>query len=476
MPRILLESFPLTLKKGTGIYTYSLNLLKALNELDIHNIGLLLLFETRVRKLVDRRSKKKLVILQNYADLMDELYRSEGVDMGQGWRRLKWLTSCVLAQPGIIDIPDYMKPSLREILTENTPTPFDFLEHNHPYVVDLPRPNLIVKSRVNATGQVKVKRLVENYDVFHCTHLSPLSVPGLPRVTTVHDIIPLLRPELTRDNRRLFAELLQINLQASDQVIAVSEATKKDLVEFCNISPEKVSVVHEAASTDLAPMTFEEAAPFLRSLKLITITGEFQPYFLFIGNIEPKKNVRRIVEAFQQFSLRDKTGYKLVIVGSRAWGYDAVRDLLEGLIKRRKVLITGYLPVNYLPALLSQARAFLFPSLIEGFGLPVLEAMACGCPVITSTAPSITEICGDAAIQVDPLSVAQLAQAMSQVAANDPLYFSLKEKGFKQNALFSWERCAKETLEVYRTARQNYSAKGKAVKPVAQPLTGASTP
>jgi glycosyltransferase involved in cell wall biosynthesis len=464
MPRILLESFPLTLKKGTGIYTYSLSLLRALNDLEILDIGLLLLFETQIKKLSDRHSKKSLMILRSYADLLDALSQGKSVQIGRGWRRLKWLVSAVIAQPGIVDVPSYMKPSLREVLTENTPTPYDFLDQNHPYIVDSTRPKLLVKSRLNATSDIKVRQLVENYDIFHCTHLSPISVPGLPRVTTVHDIIPLLRPELTKDNRRLFAELLEINLRASDRVIAVSEATKKDLVEFCNVAPEKVSVVYEAARTDLMPVDREAAAPFLRALELINPNSEIQPYFLFVGNIEPKKNVRRILEAFQQFSLRDQVGYKLVIVGSKAWGFNAVKDLLGKLIKSQKVLLTGYLSVEYLPALLSQARAFLFPSLIEGFGLPVLEAMACGCPVITSTAAAISEVCGDAAIQVDPQSVSELAKAIARIAVDDQLHSELKEKGLQQNSYFSWERCAKETLAVYEQACQIYTAQQKSVQ------------
>ena len=463
MLKILLESFPLTLKKGTGIYTYSLNLLRALNELSVVEIGLLLLFETWFRKPGALRNKKALLVLQNYADLMDELSRSEGVSMGSGWRRFAWLTKSLLAEPGLIDVPSYMKPSLREILTGKTPTPYDFLEHNHPYVVDTSRQRLLVKSRIDSIGKIRVKRLVEQYDIFHCTHLSPLTIPGLPRVTTVHDIIPLLRPELTRDNRRLFAELLAVNLRESDRVIAVSETTKKDLVEFGNINPDKVSVVYEAAANDLTPMNFEEAAPYLRSLELIDKSGDLQPYFLFIGNIEPKKNVRRLLEAFQQFSLRDQIGYKLVIVGSKAWGFDAVKDLLEALIKQRRVILTGYLSVEYLPALLSQARAFLFPSLIEGFGLPVLEAMACGCPVITSTATAICEVCGDAAIQVDPQSVSALTQAISRLAVDDDLCVQLREDGFRQNARFSWERCAKETLVVYEQAQRSYKNRQKAI-------------
>ncbi|NJL22111.1 MAG: hypothetical protein HC895_16920 [Leptolyngbyaceae cyanobacterium SM1_3_5] len=171
MPKILLESFPLTLKKGTGIYTYSLNLLRSLSELVSDPIGLLLLFETRFKKLSIRQNKKALIVLQNYADLMDDLSRNEGIGVDRR-QRLIWIAKSLLAEPGLIEVPLYMKPSLREILTENTPTPYNFLEHNHPYVVDMSRPQLIARSRINSVGKIRVKHLTEQYDVFHCTHLS----------------------------------------------------------------------------------------------------------------------------------------------------------------------------------------------------------------------------------------------------------------------------------------------------------------
>jgi len=118
----------------------------------------------------------------------------------------------------------------------------------------------------------------------------------------------------------------------------------------------------------------------------------------------------------------------------------------------------GYLPSSYLPALLSYARGFIFPSLVEGFGLPVLEAMACGCPVITSKIPAITEVCGDAALLVNPQSVEEICQAITEIASSDELCLSLKQKGFKRNQLFSWEKCATQTLDVYAKAYNSYSA------------------
>jgi alpha-1,3-rhamnosyl/mannosyltransferase len=157
--------------------------------------------------------------------------------------------------------------------------------------------------------------------------------------------------------------------------------------------------------------------------------------------------------------MHDRRGCKLVIVGSQAWGFDDVKELMQQGIADGVVIHPGYLPTNELPALLSHAQALIFPSLIEGFGLPVLEAMACGCPVITSDIPCIREITGDAAIKVNPLSIDEISQAITIVANDEALRDKLSHLGLLQNELFSWKRCAKETIAVYHEAIAQFNNK-----------------
>ena len=227
-------------------------------------------------------------------------------------------------------------------------------------------------------NRIYSRQLSESYDIFHCTHLSPLTVSNLPQVTTIHDIVPLIRPELVSNQLVLvFTELLKANLRNSTKIIAVSQATKDDLVQYCQVPVGKITVVYEAAREEFQPVNIEIARPILSKIGLSTAKVNI-PYFIFVGNIEPKKNVKRLLLAFQQFSMRDRRGCKLVMVGSAAWGFDDVKELMQEMIAAEILIHPGYLPTNELPALFSHAQALMLPSLIEGFGLPVLEAMACG--------------------------------------------------------------------------------------------------
>jgi glycosyltransferase involved in cell wall biosynthesis len=341
---------------------------------------------------------------------------------------------------------------LIEILN-NSSIDYDFLKLNQVYLANISRKFLIGRCTYKIkNNKIYSPQLSETYDIFHCTHLSPLTVNKLPQVTTVHDIIPLIRPELVSNQSLLaFANLLKVNIKNSVKIIAVSQATKDDLVKYCQVPPEKVVVVYEAAREEFKPVDIEIAKPILKKLSLTSLEID-TPYFMFIGNIEPKKNIRRLLLAFKQFSMRDKRGCKLVIVGNKAWGFDDVKDLIKELINDGIVINTGYLQTNQIPSLLSHAQALIFPSLIEGFGLPVLEAMACGCPVITSDIPCIREITGDAALRVNPLSIDEIYQAIKSIAEDRSLRNRLHHAGLLQSQLFSWQRCAKETIAVYHEA------------------------
>jgi glycosyltransferase involved in cell wall biosynthesis len=314
------------------------------------------------------------------------------------------------------------------------------------------RSALILRNICGLSNRINSRQLARAYDVFHCTHLSPFTVPNLPQVTTIHDIVPLIRPELVSSELVLiFAKLLKSNINNSTKLIAVSQATKDDLVHYCQVPPEKITVVYEAARTEFQPVSAKLARPILSKFGLVTEQDRV-PYFIFVGNIEPKKNIKRLLLAFQQFSMSDKLGCKLVMVGSIGWGYDDVKDIMAEMSLAGILIHTGYLPTDRLPALLSHAQALLFPSLTEGFGLPVLEAMACGCPVITADIPCIKEIAGDAAIKIDPLSIDKICQAITAVSIDESLRANLTRLGLAQNKLFSWERCARETLAVYDEA------------------------
>ncbi len=466
-PKILFEAYPLTLKNGTGIYVYALNLLKGIDALREDSVGLLLLLDESLNiPIMGLSSSQDLKNIQGYAKLLSQLFQTRYPHISRNNRSNSWVNQVInvfrkavdssllpvsfFLRPKAFSFPAVLKSSLTEILNDSFVS-YDFLARHQPYLVNISRSFLMLRNIFGSLqNRIYSSHLTKDYDVFHCTHLSPLTIANLPQVTTIHDIVPLIRPELVSTQLVLvFAELLKANLRNSTKIIAVSQATKDDLVHYCQVPVEKITVVYEAAREEFQPVNIEIARPILSKIGLST-AQVCTPYFIFVGNIEPKKNVKRLLLAFRQFSMRDRRGCKLVMVGSAAWGFDDVKELMQEMIAAEILIHPGYLPTNELPALFSHAQALMLPSLIEGFGLPVLEAMACGCPVITSDIPCIREIAGDAAIKVDPLSIEEICQAITAIANDESLRASLGQLGLAQNKLFSWERCARETLAVYQ--------------------------
>lgn len=213
-----------------------------------------------------------------------------------------------------------------------------------------------------------------------------------------------------------------------------------------SISPEHI--VLEAADHRFRPISAAESEPTLRQY------GIERPYILYVGALESRKNLPRLLAAYAR--LREwSERWRLVIVGARKWKSSPIFDTVQQLGLEPHVTFTGYVADEHLPALYSGADLFAFPSLYEGFGLPVLEAMACGTPVVTSNTSSLPEVAGDAAILVDPRDVEQIANAMWLVLSQPDLAAALREKGLARAAQFTWERTARETIEVYKQALQD---------------------
>ncbi|MFQ5811568.1 MAG: glycosyltransferase family 4 protein, partial [Anaerolineae bacterium] len=226
-------------------------------------------------------------------------------------------------------------------------------------------------------------------------------------------------------------------------LIADSSATKRDLIERYGIEPDKITVVYPGYDTLASrPVRDEKAIEAVKAR--YDVVGD---YILFVGTLQPRKNLTRLIEAFSNLQY-PISNIQLVIAGKRGWLYEKIFRRVEELNLEGTVLFPGYIAAEDLPALLYGARLFVFPSLYEGFGLPVLEALACGTPVVCSNASSLPEVAGDAALLVDPLDVEGLAAAMERVLGDEELRAELIERGFEQARKFSWERCARETLDV----------------------------
>ncbi|OGI25965.1 MAG: hypothetical protein A3J76_00500 [Candidatus Moranbacteria bacterium RBG_13_45_13] len=289
----------------------------------------------------------------------------------------------------------------------------------------------------------------EKLDVLHVT--SPLyRVPTAYRgkiITTFYDFAPYRVPELfPRLSTAKVKALYKFMAAKSDRIIAVSESTKKDAKEFLGYPEEKINVVYNG----LDRRFLEECA--VPAEKIKENYGIKNKYILFLGTLEPRKNLSRVIDAFSRFrnSFKASFGYQLVVAGKRGWLMEEYFQQAEDLGIKDNVIFTGYVGGDDLKPLYTHAEFFVMPSLYEGFGQTIAEAMACGTPCLVSRVASIPEVAGDAALYVDPNDTEGIGRAMAKLAGDKDLRAELAEKGKKQAQKFSWEKCAQETLKVYK--------------------------
>ena len=280
--------------------------------------------------------------------------------------------------------------------------------------------------------------------------LIPLVRGRYATVVTIHDLVAFLYPEtIPRKYAMYMRWLIRQVVSHSDRIISVSRNTKSDLVRILGANPDKISVVHEAAQPSFKPM--KDQAEVEEARRRYGIDG---PFIYHVGNIEPRKNLVRLIKAY--LILRDRLGggVRLAITGQKGWLTKKLMKALGGVELGQDVVYTGYVPHEDLPLLMNAAEVFVFPSLYEGFGLPVLEAMSCGTPVVTSNLSSLPEIVGDAAVLVDPYDEESIASGLQKVLEDQEFKNSLSVKGLEQAGRFSWSEAALKTLDVYRQVHQ----------------------
>lgn len=281
---------------------------------------------------------------------------------------------------------------------------------------------------------------------FHLFHSPNYVLPLLlrkPSVLTVHDLITLDFPELCQFESVLYFRLfLRYSLKKADHIITVSETVKHDILKRYKIDPRKISVTHLGVSPLFCPCSDEIV------LKTYRIPGK---YFLFVGNIEPKKNLIRLLKAFQFLVEGYGRNEYLVIAGQNGWKYGEVYKTVKQLGLENRIVFTGYVPETDLPALYSMAEVFVFPSLYEGFGIPPLEAMACGTAVVASDRGALPEVTGGNCLLADPLNPAEIASKIYCLQTDSELKQEMIEKGRQWVKQFTWERTAEKTLAVYQS-------------------------
>jgi glycosyltransferase involved in cell wall biosynthesis len=274
--------------------------------------------------------------------------------------------------------------------------------------------------------------LIRDADIFHATNLLRRAPRRAKLTATIHDLTCWLMPEVhTAGNVKADREFADRILRRADGVIAVSENTRQDAIRLLGISPDRIQTIHSGIAEN-----YFDAVPMLGK----------RPYVLHVGTIEPRKNIDTLLDAWALLkpSLRDE--FDLLIAGPRGWNADRTFARIE-----REAKYLGYVPEGDLPGLVAGAAVFVYPSLYEGFGFPVAQAMAAAVPVLTSNNSCLPEIMGDAAILIDPMSAAGIASALARMLESESLLADLAARGRTRADLFRWEKCATQSLQFFRS-------------------------
>jgi len=324
------------------------------------------------------------------------------------------------------------------------PNEIDLIELKPARSLRLPEPGLARKLFVAYWEFLYCTRILPvhlkryNIDLLHCTTPMPLHAglhaTGTKIVTTIYDVIPFSHPEWFSPVMGLrLRKWMRNSVQYSQHLIAISNFTKKSLSDYLNVPDTRITVTYLGVSRPQTVAHLELESPLLA-----------------VGSLEPRKNLPLVLEAYHILKKRVHTPPKLLIVGGKGWGDIALTGLIRKYELEDVVQLLGFVPDEKLFALYQAARMLIYPSLQEGFGLPILEAMACGCPVITANTSSLPEVAGEAGLLVDPHDVQRLADAMHKVLTDDTLAWSMRQRGIRRAGRFSWQRCAQQTVGVYR--------------------------
>lgn len=435
MTRVLIDGRNLGLEKGTGVAVYARNLSFELRDLG-YNVDVL--FGNRIPISADP-------LLQEIA-FFDPGY-DDGLALSRGLASGFQFLRSIRGKTRALEVP-ISGDVIRRTFNARLPH-FDRM---------LNARNLFTRSHQSFRyfGRLTAVDFSRRSDLAHWTYPLPLVIPSIPNLYTIHDIVPLLLPYTTLDNKKHYLKLMKKLVRGADHIVTVSECTKRDIVRVLGFDEKRITNTYQ--SVDIPQHLVDKAEDLVAREVEGALGVGYKDYFLFWGAIEPKKNISRMIEAY----LQSKVAAPLVIVGSQGWKSDdelrflddervTYRRNVDGdIITKKRILRVPYAPFQLLVSLIRGAKATLFPSLYEGFGLPVLESMVLGTPVICSNTSSLPEIGGDAVIYVDPYDTLAIARAIRVVDADADLAKSLGEKGKLQAAVFSRAAYREKLGSVYR--------------------------
>ena len=298
-----------------------------------------------------------------------------------------------------------------------------------------------------AISQRYFSRGVKNspIDIYHEPNYLAYRFDG-PTVVTVHDLSWVRHPDMhPKERLRAIERFFPASLARASAIITDCQFVKNEVNEVFGVPPEKIHPVLLGVSSRFFPMSAEECGQVLKENGL-----DYGRYFLSVGTLEPRKNIVAVIDAFSKLPAGIQATYPLVLIGMRGWLTNAIEARIRPMAEKGLVRPLGYVPDEHMPIFYSGAKAFIFPSLYEGFGLPVLEAMASGTPVIASDCSSIPEVVGDAGELLASDDIDGLTGAMRRIIEDDAWRHALSRAGVEQAAAFSWQRTAQETIDVYR--------------------------
>lgn len=432
MARVLIDGYNLGLEKGTGVATYARNLSYELGALG-HQVDVL--YGNRASATRD--------------DLLREIYFFDSGE-DERIRLLEIIEQVQQAIHGPLTFRAKEIPISGRVITRTFQSKLPHFDRlfNSPDLFQR------AQSAFKLWKRPSTIRLPEKPDLAHWTYPIPLHVKGRPNIYTLHDVVPLRLPYTTLDHKRRYLQLLQQLDKKAAHFVTVSENSKRDLVDLAGIAPERITNTYQSVSI---PAKYRDKPEDQVAREVEGLTGfDYKGYFLFWGSLEPKKNIGRMIEAY----LSAQVDTPLVIVGAQAWKAEQELKLLgetetlHGSIERRRgarkrVIQLPYAPFPLLVSLIRGAKAALFPSLYEGFGLPVLEAMLLGTPVISSNTSSLPEVAGEAAVMVDPYDTQEITQAIRALDADESLRSEYVARGRKQADLYSPESYRERLKHVY---------------------------
>lgn len=425
--RVGVDGFNLAMPRGTGVATYARNLTGALAGLG-HHVDVLYGMNISART----------------PDLLREVIFFDSLDQEKGRKppvpfTPRWLEELARAPFGADAV---RVPVTGRVVAQG----FAARMPRYDRIVNVPDLFGMADRHFKRFDRFLRVRIPDPPAVMHWTYPLPILLEGARNVYTLHDLVPLRLPYTTLDNKRMYLRLIRGCLRWGDHVCTVSEASKRDIADLFGVPDDRMTNTYEASRLPEPPVPEGELDGWLQGLFGLQARG----YFLYFGALEPKKNIGRIVEAYMASGVRTP----LVVVGGRSWKGESELRLIapgtaSGLSAAGQVRQLEYMPLAWLTGLIRGARAVLFPSLYEGFGLPVLEAMQQGTPVLTGTESSLPEVAGAAAVLANPYSTAEIADGIRALDGDEALRARLSAEGPRQAERFSEERWRNRLSAMY---------------------------